>query len=158
MFSQLLDVMWSSPHDKLTDMELAVYHLAQPHFATIFCSLIIYKADICEMRTEVSILTQFQQLEALEAYRLRLPTYAVETDLPLVRTLKRMKIKTVSVQWMAEHTFTNLDECTIIWPHYPETLAPGGGVPFPSGHTSRMTITSLMRFRASAPPKLTLLL
>ena len=71
-------------------------------------------------RTEVDFLAQFQQLETLEAYRLRLPTYAVQTGLLLVRTLKHMKIKTVFVQWVAGRTFPNTEECTIIWPHYPE--------------------------------------
>ena len=42
-----------------------------------------------------------------------------------------MKIKTVSVQWMAGRTFPNMKECTIIWPHCPEALAPGGGVDLP---------------------------
>ena len=55
------------------------------------------------MRTEVDILTQFEQLETLEVFCLRLPTYTPKTDLPLVR--KQMKIKTVSVQWMAGRTF-----------------------------------------------------
>ena len=27
-------------------------------------------------------------------------------------------------------------KCTIIWPHYPETLAPGGGVDLPSAHAT----------------------
>ena len=57
------------------------------------------------MRTEVDIHTHFEQLETLEAFRLRVPTYTIETDLPLVRTLKRMKIKTVSVQWVAGRSF-----------------------------------------------------
>jgi len=59
----------------------------------------------------------------LEAFRLHLPTYTIETDLRLVRTLKRIKIKAASMQWMAGRTFSNLERCTIIWPHYPETLA-----------------------------------
>jgi hypothetical protein len=92
VFNQLLDVVGSSSHDKLTDMELsspnAIYHLAQPQFASIFCALVTFKVDVREMRTEVDILAQFQRLENLEAYRLRLPTYPIDTDLPLVRTLK----------------------------------------------------------------------
>ena len=135
VFNQLLDVVGGSSHDKLTEMELsspnAIYHLAQPQFASIFCALVNFKVDVREMRTEVDILAQFQRLENLEAYRLRLPTYPIDTDLPIVRTLKSMKIKTVSVQWMAGRTFPNMKECTIIWPHYPEMLAPGGGVDLP---------------------------
>jgi len=135
VFSQLLDVVGSSSHGEPTDMELtspsAIYHLAQPQFASTFRSLVALKVDICEMRTEVDILAQFQQLEALEAYGLQIPTYTLHTDLPVVRTLKRMKIKSVSVQWMAGRTFPNMEDCTITWPHYPEMLALGGGVDLP---------------------------
>ena len=135
LFEQLLDTVGKSSHEKLIAMELsspnAIYHLAQPQFTSIFRRLVTFKVDVREMRTEVDILTHFEQLETLEAFRLRLPTYGPETDLPLVRTLKRMKIKTVSVQWMAGRTFPKLQECDIIWPHYPEALAPGGGVDLP---------------------------
>ena len=135
VFDQLLNTVGSSSHEKLTDMELlssnAIYHLAQPQSASIFRRLVTFKVDAGKMQTEVDILTQFEQLVTLEAYRLRLPNYPVETDLPLVRTLKYMKINNVSVQWMAGRTFPNMAECTVIWPHRRDTLAPGGGVSLP---------------------------
>ena len=135
IFDQLLNVMGSSSHEKLTDMELsspnAIYRLAQPQFASIFRRLVTFKVDVREMQEEVDILPQFEQLVTLEAYRLRLPNYPVETDLPLVRTLKYMKIKLVSVQWMSGRTFPNMMECTLISPHNPQTLAPGVGVDLP---------------------------
>lgn len=135
VFDHLLDVVGNSSHESLTDMELsspnAIHHLAQPHFATIFHRLVTFKADVRKMRTEVDILTHFEQLETLEAHSLRLPTYTVETDLPLIRTLRRMKITAVSVQWMAGRTFPNMEECAIIVPRYPETLTHGGGIDLP---------------------------
>lgn len=135
LFEQLLDAVGNSSHERLAYMELsspnAIYHFSQPHFASIFRRLVTFKVDFREMPTEVDILGHFEHLETLEAFRLRLPTYTIETDLPLVRTLKRITIKTVSVQWMAGRTFSNLEQCTIIWPHYPESLAPGGGVDLP---------------------------
>ena len=86
VFSQLLDVVGGSLHDNLTNVEFSwptvIYHLSQPQFATISRFLVVFRVDVREMRTEVDILAQFQQLETLEAYRLRLPTFAVETDLP----------------------------------------------------------------------------
>ena len=135
IFDQLLNVVGSSSHEKLTDVELsspnAIYHLAQPQFVSIFRRLLTFKVDVRKMLSKVDILTQFEQLVTLEAYGLRLPNYPIETDLPLVRTLKFMKIKGASVQWMAGRTFPNLVKCTVIWPHFPETLAPGGGVDLP---------------------------
>ena len=136
IFDQLLNVVGSSSHEKLTDMELsspnAIYRLAQPQFASIFRRLVTFKVDVREMQAEVDILTQFEQLVTLEAYRLRLPNYPVETDLPLVRTLRYMKIKLVSVQWMSGRTFPDMVECTLILPHNARTLAlSGGGVDLP---------------------------
>ena len=92
----------------------AIYHLFQPQFASIFCPLVTLKVDVREMWTVVDILVQFQRLEILEAFCLRLPTYPIYTDLLLVRTLKYMKIKAVPVQWMAGVTFPNTEECTTI--------------------------------------------
>lgn len=135
VFDQLLDVVGSSSHDMLTDMELsspnAIHHLAQPYFAAIFHRLVTFKVDVRKMQTSVDILTHFGQLETLEAHYLHLPKYRVETNLPLVHTLKRMKITAVSVQWMAGRTFPNMEECAIISPRYPETIAHGGGVDLP---------------------------
>jgi hypothetical protein len=154
VFNQLLDVVGSSSHEKLTNMELsspnAIYYLAQAQFSSIFHGLVIFKADVCRMRTEVDLLSQFQHLETLEVYCLRLPTYHIDTDLPLARTLKHMRIKTVSVQWMAGRSFPNLEECTIIWPRYPETLVAGGRVDFPlCTHFTYedLTIGTLLNFR-----------
>jgi hypothetical protein len=135
VFDQLLDAVGSSSHDILTDVELsspnAIHHLAQPRFATIFHRLVTFKADVRMMLTKVDILTHFGHLETLEAHCLRLPEYPVENNLPLVRTLKRMKITAVSVQWMAGRTFPNMADCAIISPRHPETLAHGGGVHLP---------------------------
>src|SRR5258706_2464613 len=123
------------PHDNITDIELslpsALSHFAQPQFVTIFHALIIFKAEVNLMCGVVDILAQFQQLETLDLQGLHLPTYPVETDLQLVHTLKYMKINTVSVQWMAGHTFANLEECQILCPVHPEIIALGCSVNLP---------------------------
>ena len=135
VFDQLLDVVGNSSHERLTDMELsspnAIHRLAQPHFTTIFHRLVTFKADVRKMQTKVDILAHFEQLETFEAHGLRLPTYPVGTNLPLVRTLRRMKITAVSVQWMAGRTFPNMEKCAIIFPRNPETLAHNGGIDLP---------------------------
>jgi hypothetical protein len=133
VFEQLLDAVANSSHDQLVDMELsspnAIHHFAQPQYVPIFRRLVTFKVDVRKMRDEVHILTHFEQLETLEAYRLPLPIYPIEVDLPLVRTLKRTKIKAVSVQWMAGRTFPKMEECIIIWPQFPERLERGVGFP-----------------------------
>ena len=60
-----------------------------------------------------------------------LPMYPHDVDLPVVRTLRRMSTKLVSVQWMSGRTFPALEDCAIIWPRHPETLRVQGGVDLP---------------------------
>ena len=132
LLDQLLDVVSSGPHAELTDMELSSPNAQQPDIATIFHHLVTFKVNVPEMRAEVDILASLEQLETLEAHHLRLPFYPIKTDLPLVCTLRRMKIKLVSVQWMVGRTFPNMEECTLIRPCSPGTLAPGGGVDLPT--------------------------
>ena len=45
-----------------------------------------------------------------------------------------------------------MEECTIIWPHYPETLAPGGMSTSLSARTLHMMTTSSIRSPTSVSP------
>ena len=42
-----------------------------------------------------------------------------------------MSTEMVSVQWMSGRTFPSLEDCTIVWPHHPESLRLQGGVDLP---------------------------
>lgn len=134
-FNQLLDTVATTATEHLTYIEVAtpnaLWHLGSPNYQSLFARLRHFKVDVREMRDPADILPYFENLEVLEAYRLHLPTYHHTVDLPLVRTLKRMDIKIVSVQWMSGRTFPALEECTIIWPHHPEALRLQGGVDLP---------------------------
>jgi len=134
-FNQFLDVVTKTSTGKLTHVEIAtpnvIWSLSSPCYRPFFSRLRHFKVDVREMRDPADILPYFENLEVLEAYRLHLPTYSHEVDLPIVRTLKRMSIKIVSVQWMSGRTFPSLEECTIVWPHHPETLHLRGGVDLP---------------------------
>jgi len=121
----LVDLARSSQSSKLTALELstcdALYHFAKPP-CSHFRYLLSFKVDLAEMKDALNILPQFERLEDLHAHRLQLPLYSDATLLPLVRTLKRLFLKTTSVQWMQGRCFSKLLECTIIWPHLPEAL------------------------------------
>ena len=135
LFLRLLDTVATTSTERLTYIEIAtpnaLWYLASPNYRSLFRHLRHFKVDVREMRDPADILPYFENLEVLEAYRLRLPMYSPEVDLPIVRTLKRMSIKTVSVQWMTGRTFSCLEDCTIIWPYHPETLRLQGGVDLP---------------------------
>jgi len=134
-FNRLLETVATTSTERLTYVEVAtpnaLWFLASPNYQSVFARLKHFKVDVREMREPADILPYFQNLEALEAYRLHLPTYHHDVDLPIVRSLKRMCIKIVSVQWMSGRTFPALEDCTIIWPHHPETLCMRGGVDLP---------------------------
>ena len=134
-FNQFLDTLTKTSTEKLTHVEIAtpnvIWSLSSPAYRPFFSRLRYFKVDVREMRDPADILPYFENLEVLEAHRLRLPTYPCDMDLPIIRTLKRMSIKIVSVQWMAGRTFPALEECTIVWPHHPETLHLQGGVDLP---------------------------
>jgi hypothetical protein len=134
-FSQFLHTLTKTSTEKLIHVEIetpnVIWSLSSPCYQHFFSRLRYFKVDVREMRDPADILPYFENLEVLEAYRLHLPSYPREMDLPIVRTLKRMSIKIVSVQWMSGRTFPALEDCTIVWPHHPETLQAGGGVDLP---------------------------
>ena len=134
-FNQFLDNVIKTSTEKLTHVEFStpdiIWFLSSPCYRPFFSRLRHFKVDVREMRDPANILPYFENLEVLEAYRLHLPTYPRDMDLPMVRTLKRMNIKIVSVQWMSGRTFPALEDCTITWPHHPETLRLQGGVDLP---------------------------
>jgi hypothetical protein len=122
-FNQLLDTIATTSTEQLEHIEIsapnALWFLASPKYHSLFT---------------VYIVPYFKNPEVLEAYRLHLPTYHHEIGLPIVRTLRWMSIKIVSVQWMSGRTFPSLEDCTVIWPHHPESLRLRGGVDLRSLH------------------------
>jgi len=123
--SKLIDLTRGSKGTHLTTLELstcdALYHFAKPP-SSLFRYLHSFKVDLAEMKGPLDILPQFERLEHLHAHRLQLPLYSDATYFPLVHTLKRLFLKSTSVQWMQGRNFSKLSDCTIIWPHLPETL------------------------------------
>jgi hypothetical protein len=127
----LIDHTRKAEKSKLTILELssasALYRFAEASF-TVFHFLRVFKVDLAEMSDPLDLLPHFHCLEDLYVHRLHLPLYSHTAHLPLTRTLKRLFLKSTSVQWMYSRTFPNLVDCTIIWPHFPETLLGQSGV------------------------------
>ena len=122
---KLIDLVRCSKSSQFTALELStcdmLYHFAKPP-SSHFRYLRSFKVDLAEMKESLDILPLFERLEYLYAHRLQVPLYSEATHLPLLRTLKRLFLKSTSVQWMQGRSFSKLFECTIIWPHLPETL------------------------------------
>ena len=121
-FALLLKVIATTSTRILDDVEIAsqdaLLFFSKPVYRGFFSGLKRFKVDTPGMRDPVDILPSFESLEVLEANGLRLPEYDDEVDLPIVRTLRRMHVKSGSLQWMCARTFPVLEESTIIWPHF----------------------------------------
>ena len=57
-----------------------------------------------------------KKLETLTASHLPLPVYHDDVDLPFVHTLRRLTLRSVSIQWMSGRTFHVLESCAILFP------------------------------------------
>jgi len=118
----LLKTIATTSTHRLADVEItspgALLFFSNPVYRSFFSHLKRFKVDLRGMRDPVDILPSFESLEVLEAYGLRLPTYDDDVDLPIVRTLKRMYLKSASMQWICARTFPALEESTIIHPQW----------------------------------------
>ena len=115
-----------TPH--FTVMEVfhpdAVLYLFRPCHFQIFLSLTTLRL-LCRsrsMQNPVNVLPCFHKLEIFEAYNLFLPYYAPDVDLPLIKTLHILHLKSVSVQWMSGQIFPALWECSIIFPCHADAI------------------------------------
>ena len=105
---------------RFTTMELAD-PVAIPYIVQPACShsLVTLKIQLSKrMDSAVDVLPYLQRLETLVAHHLFLPIYPPDASLPLIQTLRKLNLKSVSVQWMAGHIFPALKECSIILPHH----------------------------------------
>ncbi len=111
---------------RLTVMEVlhpdAAPYLVQPVHLQIFSSLTTLRLICRRMQNPVDILPYFHNLETLEAHHLLLPIYLPSVDLPMIQTLYVLRLKSVSVQWMTDHIFPTLKECSIIFPHHADFI------------------------------------
>lgn len=66
------------------------------------------------MGESIDLLPHFSRLEVLEAANMLLPSYHNDSLLLYIQTVRRLYLKTVSIQWMAGCVFPLLEACTII--------------------------------------------
>jgi len=100
----------------------AALYLVQPAHFQFFTSLTTLRIICRRMQNPVDILPCLHNLEIFEVHRLSLPTYSPGVGLPLTQILRVLHLKSVSVQWIAGRIFPALKECSIIFPHHPDTL------------------------------------
>jgi hypothetical protein len=122
----LLTAIATTVTPRFTVMEVfhpdAALYIAQlAHFES-FESLTTLRLTCRRMQNPVNILPSLHMLEVFEAHHLSITTHPPGDDLPLTQTLRDLRLKAVSVQWMAGQTFPALKECYIIFPQHADTI------------------------------------
>ena len=105
---------------KLVSMEIhslpAIQYLLQPVHAPICSSLTTFIAKVPKMTHPVDLLPHFMQLEVLDLTNLHLSLIDNGSPLPLAHSLRHLRLKAVSIQWMGGQAFSQLEDCAIIAP------------------------------------------
>ena len=126
-FEPLMTAITATATPRLTNMNLsnlnALLRLVQPDCLHIFCSLTSLTIWLSQrMESPANILPHLRRLESFEAQHLYLPVHLPDTPLPLIQTLRYLRLKSVSVQWMAGKVFPVLWWCSIIFPRQIDTI------------------------------------
>ena len=123
-FSHLLELVPTEA--PLTELRLhasfASTLFLRPHWFSVLrnlTGLIINGRDIDE---PFELFPTFTQLQIFEADRLHLPSYEPNVNLPLVSTLRKLRLRACSIQWMAGRQFPCLEECVILLPRHWATI------------------------------------
>jgi len=108
---------------KVFHPDAALYIIQPAHFRA-FSSLTTLRLTCRRMQNPVDILPSLHKLEILDAHHLSLPIDLSAADLPLTQTLRSLRLKCVSIQWMVGRIFPALEECSIIFPPYDDIFQP----------------------------------
>ena len=110
----------------LSDLRLyssfASFYFLQPHWFPALQNLTVLIVNGKDMDAQFELLPNFTQLQIFEADHLPLPMYELNTNLPLLCTLQKLRLRASSVQWMAGRQFPCLEECAILLPHHWEAV------------------------------------
>ena len=123
-FTHLLDLVPTEA--PLTELGLhsvsAMTHFLQPHWYPALQNLTVLIVNGRDTHEPFDLLPVFTQLHTFEADHLPLPFYEPDTNLPLLCTLRKLRLRASSVQWMAGRQFPCLEECAILVPHHREAV------------------------------------
>jgi F-box-like len=114
---QLLQNVSITAIGSLTSIDISSVHalqyLIQSPYVSILRSLTALKVEVRQMSV-VDLLPHLTRLEVLEATNLLIPSYHDDFPLPVVHSLRQLRLTAVSVQWMGGRTFPRLESCHII--------------------------------------------
>ena len=108
----------------------AAAHFLQPHWFHVLQNLTVLIVNGRDVREPFELLPTFTQLQIFEADGLHLPWYEPDTDLPLLLTLRKLRLRSCSVRWMAGRVFPCLEECFLLPHHWEGIQQLGVHLPF----------------------------
>jgi hypothetical protein len=121
----LLRILGTTASRELTTVEINssnVVAFLVPTYSPIFRSVTVLSLDTPGLRNPIDLLPHLHQLESLTVSRLPLPTYHNDVDLPFVHTLRHLRLRAASIQWMSGKTFHTLESCTLLYPVHRHVL------------------------------------
>ena len=144
LLDRLLSILGTSASGDLTTVQINsanVVSFLVPTYSSIFRSVTVLSLDAPGLPNSVDLLPHLPQLESLTASHLPLPVYHDDANLPFVHTLRRLSLRSVSIQWMSSRTFYVLETCTLIFPLHRQVL-----------HTFRTTLPNCKDFSFEGYP------
>ena len=116
----LLQNVATTTGGNLVSMEIhslsAIQYLVQPAHVSVYCHLTTFIAKVPKMSHMIGLLSHFKQVEVLDLTNLQLSILDNGSPLPLAHTLRHLRLKTVSIQWMGGQVFSQLEDCAIVAP------------------------------------------
>ena len=97
-------------------------HFLRPHWFSVLQNLTVLTVNGRDIHEPFELLPTFTQIQIFEADHLCLPIYEPNTTLPLLSTLRKLRLRACSIQWMVGRQFSCLEECTILLPRHWETI------------------------------------
>jgi len=125
LLDRLLHILGTTASSRLIRVEINSRKgilLLAPAYLSIFHSVKVLCLYTPGMSEPVDLLPHLKQLEIFTASQLCLSACPLDVDLPLVHTLSHLKLKGVSIQWMAGRTFHALKSCTLILPTHHHSI------------------------------------
>jgi hypothetical protein len=130
LLERLLQAVAATTRNQLGIVQLhclvAIELLSHPRHAALFRSIRLLDLEAKGGNSLVDLLPHLVQIEDFRASHLRLPTYPLECLLPFVHTIRQLRLKAVSIQWMSGRVFDVLESCTIVLPLNHRTLLTQG--------------------------------
>ena len=121
----LLRILGTTAGSNLTTMEIIsenVISFLAPAYPSIFHSVKILSLDTLRIRNPVDLLPHLHQLETFTASHISFPIYHNDINLPFIHTLRHLRLRASSIQWMSGRTFHVLEHCTLIFPLHRRVL------------------------------------